>query len=218
MRKILSFVHMSLDSYVAVPDGDLAWITYNDELAADASQLSDGASAALYGRITYHDAPAADAPQLSNGARAALYGRHTYQLMEAYWPTVPDNPNSTAQERHHAAWVEQIHKIVFSRTLDRVTWHNTTLIKDNIAAEVNALKQQGEGYMMIFGSPTLTHALAQLDLIDEYRININPVSLGRGIPLFAPVVDQGAPATNLTLLDARTMAGVVVATHYARVR
>ena len=189
MRKLISFVHISLDGYTALPSGELDWMTYTEELALDASELSSGAS-------------------------AAMYGRNTYQLMESYWPTVLDNPNATAQEREHAAWIENIHKIVISRTLDKVTWHNATLIKDNIAAEVNTLKQQGDGYILIFGSPTLTQSLAALDLVDEYRINVHPTSLGSGTPLFAQ--DKGI--TKLKLTNTRTFESGVVGLHYAVVK
>src|SRR5688500_17087641 len=103
MRKVISFTHMSLDGFIAGPNGEMDWIVYNEELASDAQELSHATDAALYGRVTY-------------------------QMMEGYWPTVPANPDSTPGERRHAAWVEQIPKVVFSRTLDEVTWNNTTLI------------------------------------------------------------------------------------------
>ena len=189
MGSVVSFTHMSLDGYVAGPNGEMDWITYDDELAADAGVLS-------------------------RSAGAALYGRTTYQMMEGYWPTVPSNPDSTPHERAHAAWIEDIHKVVFSRTLDNVTWHNTTLIQANIAAEVGKLKQQTADDLLIFGSPGLTHSLARLGLIDEYRINVNPISIGQGIPLF----EAGQAASKLRRSEARTFANGVVALRYTVVR
>jgi dihydrofolate reductase len=189
MRKLVAFMHISLDGYTAPPNGEFDWMTYTEELAVDAGKLS-------------------------NGASAAMYGRNTYQGMESYWPTVLNNPNNTAQEREHAAWVENIHKIVISRTLDKVTWNNTTLIKENVAAEVKKLKAQGDSYILIFGSPSLTHSLAALGLIDEYRVNVHPASLSSGTPLFA----QGAPITKLALTSSRTFESGVVGLHYAVVR
>jgi dihydrofolate reductase len=186
MRKVVSFTHMSLDGYVSAPNGEFDWITYNDELANDAGQLSRSAGAALYGRVTYKG-------------------------MESYWPTVLNNPDATDHERQHAAWIENIHKVVFSRTLESVSWNNTTLIKDNVAEEVNQLKQQPGGDMLIFGSPGLTHSLARLGLIDEYRINLNPISLGSGTPLF----EVSQPATKLRLTESRTLGCGVVALRYA---
>jgi dihydrofolate reductase len=189
MRKLVAFMHISLDGYAAPPDDSLDWMSYTEELAIDAGKLSKGAS-------------------------AAMYGRNTYQLMEGYWPTVLNNPDATAQEREHAAWIENIHKIVISHTLDNVTWNNTTLINTNVAAEVNKLKAQGDGDILIFGSPGLTHSLAALDLVDEYRVNVHPTSLSSGTPLFA----HGAPITKLKLTDSRTLESGVVGLHYAVVK
>lgn len=186
MRKLIAFMHISLDGYVAPPDGSFDWMSYTEELAADAGELSQAAS-------------------------AAMYGRNTYLSMEGYWPTVLGNPDCTAQEREHAAWLENVHKIVISSTLDKVTWNNTTLIKTEVAAEVNKLKAEGDGYILIFGSPGLTHSLAALGLIDEYRVNIHPTALSHGTPLFV----QDAPITKLKLTHARTFASGVVGLHYA---
>ena len=162
MRKVISFMHVSLDGFVAGPSGQMDWITMDDEIFRDAIDL----------------AAATD---------TALYGRTTYQMMESYWPTVLTNPNSTALELHHAEWLENIHKIVFSKTLENVKWNNTKLIKENIAEKIREQKQQPGKSMMIFGSPTLTHSFIEMDLIDEYRINVNPVILGKGVPLFKNV-------------------------------
>ena len=184
MRKVISFTHMSLDGYIAGPNGEMDWIVYNDELAADAGELSRQADSALYGRVTY-------------------------QMMEGYWPTIPANPDATPHEREHAAWIEQVHKIVFSRTLDEVTWNNTTLIQENIGAELRKIKERPGGNMLIFGSPRLTHSLAELGLIDEYRVNISPVAIGQGAPLF-----QGKQATKLKLLEANPFECGVMAMRY----
>ena len=75
--------------------------------------------------------------------------------MESYWPTVLTKPNAPKQSLAHAQWVENVPKIVFSKTLNEVTWNNTRLIKDNIAEEVEKLKQQPGKDLVIFGSPGL---------------------------------------------------------------
>jgi dihydrofolate reductase len=80
--------------------------------------------------------------------------------------------------------VENVPKVVFSKTLKMVEWNNTRLIKDNIAEEISKLKQQPGKDLVIFGSPGLAQTFIQLDLIDEYRLTVNPVVLGSGIPLF----------------------------------
>jgi dihydrofolate reductase len=91
-----------------------------------------------------------------------------------------------------------------------VEWNNTTLIKDNIAEEVSKLKQQPGKDLVIFGSPGLSRDLMRLGLIDAYRLTVNPVILGRGIPLFQGLEDQ----INLKLVNSKTFNSGVVALHY----
>lgn len=184
-RKIMAFMHVSLDGFVAGVNGEMDWITMDDEIFEDAIDLSAEAD-------------------------TALYGRTTYQMMESYWPSVLKSPEATKNELHHATWVENISKIVFSTSLDKAEWHNTKLIKRNVKDEVAKLKQQPGKNMMIFGSPRLTHSFMQMGLIDEYRININPVVLGNGVPLFRNIEDR----INLKLLNARTFEAGVIGLHY----
>jgi dihydrofolate reductase len=131
-------------------------------------------------------------------------------MMVGYWPTVLDNPNATPEERHHAEWVEKVEKVVFSRTMDKATWNNTTLIKENIAEEVAKIKQRPGERMVIFGSPRLTHSLARLGLVDQYRININPVFIGSGMPLF----EKNQPEVKLTLVESKSFTNGVIAALY----
>lgn len=162
MRKVVSFMHVSLDGFVAGPNGELEWAIMDPEIE------------------DYVD------EQLQT-VGAALYGSTTYGMMRGYWPTVPSNPDSSQHELNHAHWVENIPKIVFSRTLEHADWNNTRIIRDHISEEITALKNQPGGDLMIFGSPRITHTFIQLNLIDEYLININPLLLGSGAPLFTNV-------------------------------
>ena len=187
MRKVILLMHVSLDGFVGGPQGEVDWIKIDNEM--------------------YHDVD-----ELLKTVDTALYGRVTYQMMENYWPTVPHNSSSTQFELHHADWVEHVHKIVFSKSLDKVTWNNTRLIKENIQEEVLKLKQQPGKDMMIFGSPSIAHLFMKLDLIDAYRIMVNPVILGKGIPLFQDINDR----KKLTLLQAKTFQSGVVGLHYER--
>ncbi len=91
-------------------------------------------------------------------------------------------------------------KIVFSRTLEKVEWNNTTLIKDHVAEEITKLKQQPGRDLALFGSANLTSTLMQLDLIDEQRVMVNPVILGNGQPLFKRMQEK----QNLQLVKTRT--------------
>jgi dihydrofolate reductase len=185
MRKVVLFMHISLDGFAAGPNGELDWISYDQELEKYAEGVVSTVGAPLYGRITY-------------------------QMMQSYWPTVLTNPSATQHEIDHANWIENIPKVVFSKTLEKVEWNNTRLIKDNIAEEVLKLKQQPGKDLVIFGSPGLTHTFMQLGLIDEYRLTVNPVVLGKGIPLFKDLKDQ----TQLKLLNTKTFNSGVVALHY----
>jgi dihydrofolate reductase len=178
-------MHISLDGFAAGPNGELDWISYDAELEKYAEGIVSTVGTALYGRVTY-------------------------QMMESYWPTVLTNPSSTKHDLDHARWIENIPKIVFSKSLAKVEWNNTRLIKDNIAAEISKLKQQPGKDLVIFGSPGLARTFIQLDLIDEYRLTVNPVVLGSGMPLFNDLKDR----VELKLLNTKTFGSGVVALHY----
>jgi dihydrofolate reductase len=185
MRKVVLFMHISLDGFAAGPNGELDWISYDEELEKYAEGIVSTVGAALYGRVTY-------------------------QMMESYWPTVLTNPSATRHEIEHAHWVENIPKVVFSKTLEKVEWNNTRLIKDNIAEEISKLKQQPGKDLVIFGSPGLAQTFIQLDLIDEYHLTVNPVVLGSGMSLFKELKDRVA----LKLLNTKTFGSGVIALHY----
>jgi dihydrofolate reductase len=108
-----------------------------------------------------------------------LFGRVTYQHMESYWPT------AMASEHYPivAEGMNKAEKIVFSRTLNNVTWNNTKLVKENMIDEIKKLKQASKN-MTLLGSGSILTQLAEYDLIDEYQIMIDPVALGAGTPLF----------------------------------
>ncbi len=121
-----------------------------------------------------------------------LFGRATYEGMAAYWQTATGEV---------ADFMNSLPKVVVSRTLGRAGWNNTKLVRENVAAEIQALKRSGEGITFVFGSANLSATLMQHDLFDEYRIAIVPVVLGRGKPLFAP----DSSRLNMKLLDSRTL-------------
>lgn len=188
MRKIISMIHLSLDGFAAGTNDELDWISYDEELEQYAHSMHD----------------------LTD---AVIWGRRTYQGMAGYWLTVPGNPASTAAELEHARWLDNATKIVVSRTLDRVEWNNATntvLIKDNITNAINSIRQQPGKDIWFLGSTLLAQTFMQLDLIDEYRININPTVLGRGKPLFAGVT-RDFP---LNLLESKVFKSGVVALRY----
>lgn len=188
MRKVISLIHLTLDGLASGPNDELDWISYDDELEQDSHSLHD----------------------LTD---TVIWGRRTYELMASYWLTVPGNPDSTPAELEHARWLDKATKIVFSRTLERIEWNDTTntvLIKDNVAEEINKLKQQPGKDIWFLGSPVLAQTFMQLDLIDEYRLNINPIVLGNGKALFAGVSRQFP----LKLLESKTFKSGVVSLRY----
>lgn len=188
MRKVIAFTHVTLDGYVSGEGGELDWANAGDKVYADVEPRMRQIGAAVYGRVTY-------------------------DMMASYWPTVPSDPNSSAEDRAHAAWVEAIPKVVVSRSLARADWNNTTLIRDDVAEQVTALKGQPGGDLMIFGSPRLIHLFARQGLVDEYLMYVNPVVLGAGVPLF-----EAGSRANLRWLEARPLDVSVVRLRYALVR
>jgi dihydrofolate reductase len=172
MRKVISFMHISLDGFVAGPNGEMDWIKADEEIFNYVGK-----------RISEGD--------------TALYGRVTYQMMENYWPTAGDKPTATRHDIEHSRWYSKVHKVVISTTIKDVGLANTKIISDNLSERINEIKHSrtasggsGSEDILLFGSPTATHSLIQLDLIDGYWLFVNPIILGRGIPLFVDIKDK----------------------------
>lgn len=185
MRKIISFMHISLDGFVAGPNGEMDWIKVDEEIFDYVGK-----------RIGKGD--------------TALYGRTTYEMMEGYWPTAADNPNASKHDIEHSKWYKEVHKIVLSKTMNGTDLPNTTIISDNLSDNINKIRQQEGEDILLFGSPTATHSLMQLGLIDGYWLFVNPVILGQGIPLFADIKEK----INLDLLNTHQFANGVTELNY----
>jgi dihydrofolate reductase len=185
VRKVIVSEMVSLDGFFGGPNGDIDWHVVDED-------FNDFAIAQL------------------NELDVLLFGRVTYQLMASYWPTdaaLQDDPEVANK-------MNTLSKVVFSNTLETVTWgtwDNVQLAKGDIGLEVTRLKQQPGKDMAIFGSGSIVTALAQLGLIDEYRLTVAPVVLGRGMPLFAGIT---API-KLKLLQAKTFKTGVELLYYA---
>ncbi len=165
MRKVISFMHMSLDGFVAGPNGEMNWIKAEQEIFEYVGQ-----------RILTGD--------------TAMYGRVTYQMMESYWPKAGDQPSATEHTIEHTKWYNNVHKVVLSKTLKDTGLQNTQIISSNLVDSVNEIKQQEGGEILLFGSPSATHSLIQHHLIDGFWLFVNPIVLGQGIPLFADIQDK----------------------------
>ncbi len=124
--------------------------------------------------------------ELLRNAGAIIFGRITYQLMESYWPSIVVHPTGNKPTDDFARAIDNIAKIVYSRTLHDVDWNNATLRKEVIREEVMELKKRA-GKDIVVGSPSLIEALADLTVIDEYQLSIQPMVLGSGLPLFKSV-------------------------------
>jgi dihydrofolate reductase len=133
-----------------------------------------------------------------------VFGRVTYEGMAAYWRTA---------EGEIADLMNSLPKVVLSRTLHETDWANTTLIKDDAAEAVRALKRQGDREMFVFGSANLSATFTNEDLFDEYRLAIAPIVLGKGTPLFGRDLNR----KNLTLLESRSLSSGAVILRYAPV-
>jgi dihydrofolate reductase len=116
----------------------------------------------------------------ASGGGTFLFGRVTYELMAGFWPT----PFAAEQMPVVAERMNNLAKVVFSRTLDQVSWKNTRLVKGDMAAEVRRMKADPGSGMAILGSGSVVSQLARAGLIDEYQIVVVPVVLGRGRTMF----------------------------------
>lgn len=180
-------MHTSLDGFVAGPDGEMDWIKVDDEIFDFVGTMTDKADTALYGRVTY-------------------------EMMEGYWPTAADQPNASRHDKEHSAWYKKVSKVVLSRTISEKGLENTKVINDQLPDNINKIKNQAGKNILIFGSPRASHSLLSHDLVDEFWLFVNPVLLGKGIPLFKGVTQT----TKLKLVETKAFSSGVIALHYER--
>jgi dihydrofolate reductase len=164
MRKLIVFNHVSLDGYFVDTKGSMSWAKTRKDDAEWNAFVEENAS----------------------GDGPLVFGRKTYELMIQYWPT----PMAKQHDAQVAERMNKLPKIVFSKTLNDVSWSNTKLVKGDLAAEVKKLKQEPGDDMTILGSGTLVAQLADAGLIDEYHVVVNPVVLGEGRTMFAGMKEK----------------------------
>ena len=181
MRKVFLFNMTTLDGFFEGPNQDISWHNVDEE-------FNDFAIEQL------------------NEIGTLLFGRVTYQGMASYWPT----EFAIRSDPMVAGLMNSLPKIVFSRTLEEAEWNNTKLVKENSAEEVLKLKQQPGKDIAIFGSSDLAVTLIEHNLIDEFRIIVNPIVLGEGKPILQGIKTR----LNLKLLKARTFRSGNVLLYY----
>ncbi len=157
MRRVIYEMMMSLDGFIARPNGDLDWVIITED---------------LHSFINTREAD----------VDTHLYGRRMYETMAAHWPTAAQNPDAPNYEVEYARIWQGMQKVVFSTTLERVEW-NSRLVRDNIVDEVNELKAL-PGRDMSLGGAGIAASFMHHGLIDAYQIYLQPVVLGSGIPMF----------------------------------
>jgi dihydrofolate reductase len=184
MKKVIASIFVSLDGFIVGPTEDMSWVTNN-----------------------FTDDMGKYAGNLQSSMSAILLGRVTYQIMTNAWPSMNEETSPGAERMNN------VPKIVFSRTLDKVEWgkyDNARLAKNSPAEEISKLKQQPGGDIVIYGSANLVQNLTQLGLIDEYQLLVHPVLLGNGKPLFKGITKP----INLKLLRTETYKNGVIVLYY----
>lgn len=183
MRKVMYAISVSLDGYIEAANGDISWSFPDEELHKHFNERES--------MIDIH-----------------LYGRRLYENMTAYWPSADENPSAPQHEIEYAHIWKNKPKVVFSKTLDHVE-SNSTLIRDNIANEVNNLKAQ-PGKDMSVGGAGLASTFMKLGLIDEYWLYIFPIILGSGKLMFQQVERKHS----LKLIETHRFGGDVILLRY----
>lgn len=181
MRKVIVSEMITLDGFFSGPNGEIDWFFWNEEMAKSAIDLISTVDTLLFGRVTY-------------------------ELMASYWPSAsPPTEDPIIIDN-----MNNLSKIVFSKTLEKIEWKNTKLIKEITAEEILKMKKQPGKNMVIYGSGSIVSAFMNLGLIDEYHLFINPIVLGSGKPLFKNIKDRH----NLKLVNTKAFKDGVVLLDY----
>jgi dihydrofolate reductase len=199
MRRIVTFNWVTADGYFAGSDGGLEWVVPDD-----AQRKSAAESIGNFDTI--------------------LFGRRTYALFEEFWSHAVDD-SSTAPDPHHpgqrtrehrtiAIGLNEMTKLVFSRTLRDVTWKHSRLVQEFDLRAIEAMKWQPGKDMIVFGSGSIVSLLTEHGLIDEYQFVACPVFIGQGRPLLGGL----SSPVRLNLIDSAKYESGDLMLRYARVR
>lgn len=161
-RRLYVSMLVSLDGFIEGPEHELDWFVDRDPAFE-----------------RYCD-------EMLDSVGLALYGRRSYELMLSYWPNAEKHPSS-AEDLAFARKMNALPKIVLSRTLEHAEWNNTTILRDRVGETLAELKQTPGKPIVAWAGAGLVATLAELDLVDEYRLIVHPILLGKGTPLFQRV-------------------------------
>src|SRR5438270_2965882 len=165
MRKVIVTMWVTLDGFIAGPNGEMDWVMVDDEMGK------------------YED-------DIVSSADTLILGRVTYESFAGAWPHVPENPSASKGEIEYAHKLNAMAKLVFSKTLDKAEWNNSKLMREVLPEEVEKMKREPGKDMVIYGSASIVQTLTNLGLIDEYQLLVHPVVLGSGKPLFKNIKDR----------------------------
>lgn len=187
MRNLIMTMWISLDGFISGSDNDMSWVTagYNEEMA----EYEDG---------------------FVSSADTLLLGRVTYESFAGSWPKVPDNPKVSAGEREYAKKLNAMKKIVFSTSLVKADWNNSSISREINQEEIMKLKKAPGKNIIIYGSASIVMELTKIGLIDEYQLLVHPILLGSGKRLF----DSNEGKRPLKLLSTDTYSSGVVGMYY----
>ena len=196
MRKIILSMMVSLDMQIARADGNLDWFRSDTEFEAEMLHLLRAVDGMIFGRVSY-------------------------EMLAQYWPaagssdaSAPGGLSSQEVEKEFARLMNSVPKLVYSRTLKNADWGPVTIINEVSAVEVERLKRQPGKDLVLFAGAHLASEFIRQDLIDEYRLMVHPLAIGKGIPLF-----QGLTAERpLELQRSKKLQCGVVLLQYARDR
>ncbi|MEU4713267.1 dihydrofolate reductase family protein [Micromonospora purpureochromogenes] len=186
MRKVVHWVHQSLDGFIEGPNGEFDWPSMGPELSAYSLELTERAG-------------------------TFAYGRKVWEMMSWYWPRA----ESMSTDPHDLAFApiwRRTPKVVVSRTLTGAEWDAQVVGGDDLAKEMTALKEQPGGDLLLTGGSGAAAALTALGLIDEYQVIVHPVVLGGGRPVFP----GGPERLDLRLAGSRVFDGRTVLLRYER--
>ena len=192
MRKLKLQVQVSLDGYVAGPNGEMDWMIWGEW---------DG------GLETYVNA-------ITDSSDTILLGRKMTDGFVNYWTDVVNNQPESREFSFARKMVDKP-KIVFTKTLEESPWANTTLAKGDLVDEINQLKNQEGEEIIVYGGAGFVSSLIEAGLIDEYHVFVNPVAIGRGMTIFGDLKER----LNLTLVKSQAFdSGEVVLCYVPKAR